>query len=68
MKRKRLTVKAREARTAPTLIKVCSGSITGWWDCLRCGWSLPGQLNPENHNCRADNPEYAKKAKKAGRR
>jgi len=44
----------KEAATAPMLLKLTFGSITGWWRCLRCGWELPGELNPENHNCRAD--------------
>lgn len=48
--------KSKKTETAPVLLKLCFGGITGWWDCLRCGWSLPGQLNPENHNCRRDNP------------
>lgn len=35
----------------PMLVKLSFGSIIGWWDCQRCGLSLPGQLDPSKHGC-----------------
>lgn len=41
-------------RAGPMLLKLSFNSIPGWWKCLSCGWTLPGHLDPTNHNCRKD--------------
>lgn len=43
--------KTRNVMTAPLLLKLTFGGITGTWRCLRCGGELPGLLNPKNHKC-----------------